>query len=562
MKQNNNSNKRKRDDYEEYEAVRTLCSFRNAKWPVSPENSVKDEQMIEDNVFTIHCLSPGTIEKGRIHEFLKSILHLDFSKLVLTDITFQGDVWNFTVVGRPKVSGSSKKQMCHVIPYSFVKLLINEIVAESNTSKEILEGLTKVLTLFAQNYQQGYSLNSVDLETDKYSDILDRVNNNPPSRTLQKNDNDILFYSPKKGQTLFNTPTREQKAKSEFPLNNVKYIKAAMQKFSNIIDDHNTEINVSEALARFIFIMFNQGEHTAFAKEGNTARYEIRLYNSKSNAKNPKGKHYDVVTAKELQEMPEDNISECIRIVNCEGSRIKEVAKGLKNLDNIIKIYNKTNNISSYHIQKHNDKYNFTVKLANYTGDISEYDKNIKTDTCQEQMTYHIAKLLYDVFDLHALEDAVLAPSRKGTIKLYASASGKRLTKYKFKDGDDYRDSEINGAKGYSNDNVFRNEKKDLQILPEKLAELFIIGTMAFDGFQAGFKNSEVNFLNTTLKKLIELAAMDYYMDNNNTKQLEKTVLEKYNLLCPADDPDHMNVDTENLNLLIGDNVSCFDMLT
>ena len=76
----------------------------------------------------------------------------------------------------------------------------------------------------------------------------------------------------------------------------------------NILVDENGEnkdflaSTLVETMAPFLFVLFNSADNVAFAKEGNTAKHEIRLYNTPEDAKKS-AKDYEVITARELKQM-------------------------------------------------------------------------------------------------------------------------------------------------------------------------------------------------------------------------------------------------------------------
>lgn len=59
----------------------------------------------------------GQLKKKQIHEFLQGIVDHKISTKALVDINLQEDV---TMIGRPKVEGSSTKQMRHIFLCSII----------------------------------------------------------------------------------------------------------------------------------------------------------------------------------------------------------------------------------------------------------------------------------------------------------------------------------------------------------------------------------------------------------------------------------------------------------
>jgi len=496
-----------------------------------------------------------TLNKDIIHSFLEAIIHENLSDKVLTDITFRKDVAKLIVVGRPNIKGTSK-QLNHVIPFSFVKNLVKSAVDNSVCPQDILASLCDCLLIFVSN-KKGFVINTSDLQNKEHIHLADRA--------MDIDKQKILLFSPSKGDKLFSsssqkTKTIKAKAMEDFAIHNVEYVKAALEKLKEVINDHNTATIASEALARFIFILFNQSPHTAFAPEGNTAGYEIRLYPSQEAAKKGK-KDYTVMPPRELQayiETSGEDINLRVRIVDCEGARIKKITKALKLLNDIVIDLSELSILDEDFVDEFNRNSNILLKLENYEGDITQYNETLTSKNYQECIPYQIAKLLYSSFDLKALENEVFAHTKNGDIKVYSSATGKKTAQYSFCNGDEERKFQIDGSKIKKND-LFRSKSVDLAILPQKLTELFIIGTMPFLGFKTGFFNSEYTLLHIALKKLVELAAMDYMLDPAAKEVLGEDVFAIYNVFsCSGERNSLAHVDSLEV---VGDNNMYHDIL-
>ncbi|MDP5083349.1 MAG: hypothetical protein NWP61_03810 [Rickettsiaceae bacterium] len=471
---------------------------------------------------------------------------MKLSDLVLTDITFKNEHGKLTVVGRPQVEGSATKQMRHIIPYSFVKMLIQSQITDSTCPQEVFTLLSKTILLFA-NSQNGYAVSSKNLEAESYNDIAEL--RDISNRSMSSDDGTIFLASPTKADALKWTPKKLAKAKVDFSIFNTKFIKEALDKFGQALkhSDDNTFNIAAEALARFIFIIFNKNVHSAFAKEGNTANYELRLYPSNDSALKA-GNDYKVVKARELKAMAPMAINECLRIVECEGSKVKETPKALKSIDNIILNYNMFAEINVELLDLYNRKYNYQLNLANYDTDISKYNQALTKLNYTTLVPYHLAKLLYVVFDLKALEKIVVVPDRKeGKLTFFTSASGNLTSQYKLDDGDEIRADEREGARGYSHKEVFRNHETDLSILAQKLTELFVIATTPFAAMQAGFLGLANKFINLSLDKLADLAAFDYQMNPSDSLKLKQEVFEIFTTLTNNSD-DHDSI--EHLSII------------
>ncbi len=449
---------------------------------------------------------------------------------------------NLTVVGRSKILGT-QKQLCHIIPVAFIKAMVASAVEEAANSHELIEKLSLILATAAKS-QSGFAIKSSDLELPEYNTITFKLPD-CADRVLSLGKENIFLASPSKQKTLFSTPTKMKKAVTEFQEYNTQFIKLALNKLSELIQDDNTAVIISELLTRYIFDLPNSGKNTVFAPEGNTVRYEIRLYDDKEQAKQS-GKGYSVVTAKELFVMNNDSLNQCIRIVNSEGPKVKSCIKALKELKNILISLDHSNDF----VTSYNTKYNTPIKLSNYEKDLSDYNNLIiEQDSLEQQIAYHIAKNLYLAFDLKALENIVFVPG--GHIPVYISAEGSRIVKYSFKSGNDFRQEKMDES-DYSDDRFFRSAEKDLELLPQKLAELFLIGTSPFASYQA----NHIGFFDLCLSKLIDIAAKDYRMDMQSTKMLSTQVQYIYKSILP---PSELGGTQSSTVLLLGEDYTGYN---
>lgn len=466
------------------------------------------------------------VKKSKILSFLESILHLDLQNSLLTDIVFSEEGSSFTVVGRTKLDGTSK-QLNHIIPVSFIKNLIDITIKNSKNPKLALKLLSQQLIVLAQS-QEGFSITSEQLEKQEYSKIA-KIAPSIFDRQITANSFNTMLFSPGKQSLLFKTPTKHKIAKKLYPLHNKIFISKAMELFAEALSssDENTATIACEALARFIFIVCSKGKNISFASEGNTLHYEIRLYDDADDASQGNDK-YSVVKSRELVDLDSDIISGCIRIVNCEGIRIKEIPKALSILNEIIKWHNLFEETTDDLLEKYNIQYNSIITLSNSTEDISPYNAKLTEKNYTTILYHHIAKQLYLAFDLKALEDVVFVPELKGDVKVYTSSKGKRTATYSIIDGEDYREMQINTATSFSDESFFRNKEKDLKILPQKIVELFIIGTMSFAEFATGFLKSKTKFLSTCFEKLISLAALDYCLTDESLEDFKSASLKLY----------------------------------
>lgn len=235
-----------------------------------------------------------------------------------------------------------------------------------------------------------------------------------------------------------------------------------------------------------------------------------------------------MVKSRELTDLEPEAISKCIRIVNCEGPKIKETPKALDALNDIVEWFNIFDELSAELLKTYNSKYNSVITLSNSTSDISDYNNPLTRENCDSTIYHHVAKLLYLAFDLKALENIVFAPVFRGDVTVYPSVKGTRTATYSLVDGNEYREMQLNAETGFKNDNFFRSREKDLKILPQKIVELFIIGTMPFAGFATGFLNSSTKFLSTCFEKLVSLAATDYCLEDQELVDFEEATHDIY----------------------------------
>lgn len=492
------------------------------------------------------------LEKPEILRFLESVIEVDLSSDVLTDIVYKQDgTGKFTVVGRPKVTGSSTKQMRHITPYSFIEKLISKMVKSSLSINELFDKLSNALVLFP-NDKTGFCFNSQDLQNSPYKSISSTLKAKPDmvTKSLFNTNVKYSFVDTSYSKELFTTPTKKAKATKEFGIKNTEFIQASLAKLKNAIgdQDHNTSNIANEALARFMFILFNQQKYAAFPKEGNTLEYEIRLYDSLEDAADPKEAKYEVMTSREVKKIIDEGnsykINKCIRIVNCEGSKSKEIYKGLVTLDNLINKYNFLGNIGEgisieSLLKIFNTKYNFYLKLANVNPDLSKYNDDLNIDSYKENIAHQTAKLLYYVFDFKALEDNVFAPKiGKKSIKVYNSATGLKTAKYAIKDGNTYRKDQKNEATGYNDEVTFRSSKTKLDILAQKAVQHLYIALMPFDSLYKGFKSfslfkstvqdKEDGFIKTILDSFAHLIKLDYALNHDQEVTFDQFISEDF----------------------------------
>lgn len=519
---------------------------------LEPRNSIKDKRTAKK----------PCIEKPEMLRFFESVIEVDLDKYVLTDIVYMQDgSGEFTVVGRPKVEGSSTKQMCHVTPFSFIEKLITHMVKNSASTSDLFSKLSNTILILLDN-KTGFCFNNQDLENSPYKKISSALKKKPEmvNKSLFNADNEYLFVNSSCSKALFSTPTKKAAAIKEFSIRNKEFIQASLIKLKRAIGDEegNTLTIASEALARYMFILFNQQKYTAFPKEGNTLGYEIRLYKTPEEAESPKNKGYKVMTSKEIKDLYFDvkktsEINKCIRIVNWEGAKTKEIYKGLVSLDKIIKEHNLFSGLSEIDsieelLEIFNISYNFQLKLSNTDPVLKKYNEDLYLDTYQESLAYQTAKLLYIIFDFKALEDNVFVPDidKENSIHVYNSATGKKLCTYSVQDGETYRKIQKNGATGYNDKVTFRTAKADPVILAQKAVDHFYISLLPFGGFYEGFINTSPlqsleeskgnGIFKIILNSFANLICLDYRFSQKQVTAFESLINTNYDKIIALQD--------------------------
>ncbi|MDR0774816.1 MAG: hypothetical protein LBE72_05920 [Rickettsia sp.] len=214
------------------------------------------------------------------------------------------------------------------------------------------------------------------------------------------------------------------------------------------------------------------------------------------------------------------NLDSQIRIVDNEGPITKKTIKALETIDKIIGRYNASMINVSNLIQEYNKKYNDKLsELKIHGGKLEKYNDNLSESSLKSLCHYHIAKWLYFVFDLKPLEDKVFVPAEKShsttsvRVQVFPSAEGSRSAEYCIKNGTTYRDDQINSAKGYNKDVVFRSkipEKDSLSLLVQKTLDHVYTSIMSFLSFTDGFASNE-SYPKSILEAFAQLIEYDYH---------------------------------------------------
>ncbi|MCC8419164.1 MAG: hypothetical protein LN590_06485 [Rickettsia endosymbiont of Glossina mortisans submortisans] len=479
-------------------------------------------------------------QKWYINNFIEKLFKIDMSQDVLVDIVINDDPNNpcnnqTTIVGRPKVLGSSTKQMRHVTPYSFIEKSIEEKIVttkEASDYEDYIYNIVEATKPLLKNKQ------GICLTAEQYSKIVSNI-------TPQDEDSERFRLSTTSHEyyLIYNETFIEQfkkyedfsedekrKAKEDFGEKFNKYITYGIKYLTEeILDlkDVNTVTMVCEGIARIILTLFNQEKYAAFPEEGNSLKEEIRVYQSRNDAEKPQNKKYDVYSHAEITEKLNDQTwssqhAQCIRIVDNEGATVKKVAKILKIIDLLVihkltSVSHKTVKEDSEHQKEYNEKYNFKVNEQNLKCQ-DKYNEDIDINSnLMDIFQYHIAKHLYSVFDFKPLEQNVLVPKQtedERTITVYPSATGIKTAEYSVQDGKQYRELQYNSRKGYNDDAIFRVEMSNddtINSLKNKVVNHIIISLLPFKELETGcIFNDEQCEKSTILQAFCELVKVRY----------------------------------------------------
>ncbi len=444
------------------------------------------------------------------------------------------------ILGREKIEGT-RKQLCHIIPVALIKNQVKQLIAESKNQEDMVKKLQPVL-LMASKFMQGGAISEEDLNSAEYEGVPKtpiRKSTRVNSIDTPNNSKITYFFSPGALGNLGLTPVKIGKATKKFKAENTKYINKVYEK---LVEQCEGEVNIlnifAELVTRYIIALSSKGENIVFAPEGNTIRYEIRLFDKEEYATAKPS--YEILTAKELKQKLEHNEitkSEYIRIVDNEGAKVDQSINAINLLISIVK----SDYVEGDYIDLYNKKLNQVIKLANSDEDIITYN----SDLTEKNIHHHIAKTLYQMFDLKALEEYVLVPiPRKfqgSKIKVLPSATASETNDYMIDDGAEYREYSVNSAQGYPDNRFFRSKEKDLEILPKELAKLFIVGVNPFSSYYK--HNSSV--MKKALDSLIHLAATDYEMNESAENNLSQNVYTHFEDMVPEN---YLDIHLEELN--------------
>jgi hypothetical protein len=509
------------------------------------------QQIIDDSIGGI--VGPSTQvrkpHKGYLYKFIDKLFKTDMSQNVLVDIVINDDPTNqydnsITIVGRPKVLGSSTKQMRHVTPYSFMEAAIKEKIVTTIKESDYVKYINNIAEAIKPLLKNKKGICLTDDQYSKLSSNIALQDEESERFKLSTTSNEYhLIYNDALIEQFKNcndfSPAEKDKAQEDFSTKFEKYVTYGIKYLTEeILDpkDVDTITIVCERIAKIILILFNQEKYAAFPEEGNSLKEEIRVYQSSNDAEKPQNKKYDVYSHSEITEKMNDvgwrlQHNACIRIVDNEGPMVQRVAKVLKMLSSLVYhkvlgVSHKTEKKDLEYQKEYNKKYNFKVNDQNLKCQ-DKYNEDINIDSnLMKVFQYHVAKHLYSIFDFKPLEQNVLVPTQQGdneTITVYPSATGKTTAKYSVHEGKQYRELQHNSRKGYNDDVIFRSEMRDektKEILKDKVVNHVIISLLPFKGLEVGCMFDDAQCERATiLQAFCELVKVKY--EAEGMKQLD-----------------------------------------
>ncbi|MFU7502958.1 MAG: hypothetical protein ACE1S7_06115 [Candidatus Tisiphia sp.] len=479
--------------------------------------------------------------KSYVYKFLEHLFKINMSQDALVDIIINEDINDnqILIVGRPKLLGSSTKQMRHVTPYTFIEKAIKERITTTDKPKGYKSYINDILETVKPIIK---SKDGICLTTEQYLKLV-------ANSTLQIEEQETFKFSTTSREyyliydeniiTQFIncndfSQNEKDKAKTDFSSKFSKYTTYGIRYLiEEILDpkDINTITMTCEGIARIILTLFNQDKYAAFPEEGNSLLEEIRVYKNKDVAKKAvtlklEQQKYIIKTHAEITKglFPEikKKYDECIRIVNNEGAIVKRAAKALDIINSLVSSKQDTDDLTEEtrkQQDQYNTKYDFSIKIGSVNLPNSKYNTKIDFDNnLHDIFQFHVAKHLYSVFDFKPLETKVLASRQKGetynTIAVYPSASGTITAQYSIQEGKMYRELQYNARKGYNDNAIFRsnmdnNTIKD--ILQKKVINHIIISLIPFTGLKTGCTvNDSQEGKKEIFNAFLELVQSDY----------------------------------------------------
>lgn len=491
------------------------------------------------------------VKKSKIHGFLNAVTGVSMSDKVLIDVVLDTEEGNkIVILGRPPVSGSSKKQMRHVTPYSLVELFIksriqDEDILESNLIKQLAEPMKTFVS-----DQSGLCLNRTEYDNLKEELHLTQDFYHIKMKNVRGGANKYLINDEKiieriEEENIFNEQQIEQ-YRINYARSMGKFIDYSMDSLQQAIQDENTMSIAYEAVGRLMLTLFNQRLYTSFPEEGNTLINEIRYYSTAAKAKDSRGQEFEILTHDEAAKFAEEGKLQTekrqdpkVRIVPNEGNRVKKVIDALKIINEVINLVNdrRREERIDTKIDEYNDKYNTKIKIKGLAEELeARCNENISLQSIKlymdqqeeslDHIRYHIAKHLYAAFDFKPLEEKILVPANESEknqainlINVFPSAEGIRKAAYHIKNGPEYRKDQINSAVGYNDKVVFREEDLNPSLLAKKVIDHAYLSILPFKSFQEGFREDDNedyisdNYALDILKTFSVLAIKDYGME-------------------------------------------------
>lgn len=498
------------------------------------ERKLRDSQDIIEALQKENALLKKQVRKINIYKFLEGITDHEISAKTLVDIQLQGDA---IMIGRPNVEGSSKKQMRHTTPYSFIKSLIKSQTQEQESASALYINLKDLIPTLIHE-KTGICLQNTKIEDIKtclrkhslinehYKTLTTSRNSEKIQYILIQIDDLVPTWKKKLSSTLEYDEKAIEKSEQLYHEKRLKYIQHGLNLIAENISpyDDNTYNVTCEALTRLILTLFNERSLAAFPDEGNSYNYEIRLYKTLASAEAAAKKDnedYEIINTDKIKNLQQDgkDLNLMIRIVKNEGDIIKKSIAIFKLLNDTLK------NVCTYkqleEQAKLNDKQEeekqflqLTIEkdIKNYDSlnlffekrlstpiIIEEKDSTIDDSFFKQQLNFldcrypaDIANILYLIFDFKPLEKVVFAPSNsKDEIKVYPSSKELKIATYELQLGDKYREAQIESIKDgdYNKKARFRTKitfDEEINILADKIIEHLTIALSAFEYFREG----------------------------------------------------------------------------
>jgi hypothetical protein len=522
----------------DYSEIAKVYDDRRKMWPVLSsiitlkedfESKLSASQDIIEELQKENALLRRQVKKTNIYKFLEGITDHKISHKALVDIQLQGDT---IMLGRPNVEGSSKKQMRHVTPYSFITTLIEVQTQEVESANTLYANLKDLVPILVHE-KAGICLRDIDVENiskilrkhsrDNYKILTTAKNFEQRGYILIKKDDLVPTW----GTKLFKMGYAEEKieeSESLYHEKRIKYIQYGLDLIAKNIspDDDNTYNITCEVLARLILTLFNERSLAAFPDEGNSLNYEIRLYETSDSAKDAASEDYEIIKSNAVRKLIEDeeNLNLRIRIVNNEGSLVQKFVQMLKLLNNILKDVGayyqliKEPELNEEQEQRKDDLYSKIEQTIGWYNSqrtlfIKRTLKSVKIEAMDEKdneidepafsknmidilrcYPNDVANMLYLIFDFKPLESEVFVPSnQKNAIKVYPSAEDLEIATYGIQFGDEYRKAQINSVKkgDYNKKVKFRTNlsfQEEIKILTDKIIEHLTIVLVVFEYFK------------------------------------------------------------------------------